>query len=423
MLNKQNYLLQQANRWREEGIISEQQWQTIVARYPETPSRSQLPVLAAILLGLGILTFIASNWNGISHAFRLVIIIVSLITAYGFGEYLHTRGYQKLGMSCTFIGVVIYGAGFFLIGQMFQLSANPVSAFYMWFLGAAALSWHYRSRFLTCTSLVILIFSGFYGLFNDYRDVWNITLFYLLFIVGISPLMWRFRSRLLTALSVVGLLAVFVGDNMVKWESLQLVNACFLALLGAGYLVECKREELGIVIKTIAYGAITMFSVLIIFFSGNFYDVVNVSNSLFFALTILMAAALFFFVQRKRHAWLLMDLIPFLPVPILYVKMVLVQGSRPYVYADVSVIALLAMLLFSIGMVAGGERLRDIWRINIGALLFALTCFVGYINFAWDFMDKSLFFLLGGGLLLILSILLERKRRKWVHEAKEGDIR
>jgi LPXTG-motif cell wall-anchored protein len=44
-----------------------------------------------------------------------------------------------------------------------------------------------------------------------------------------------------------------------------------------------------------------------------------------------------------------------------------------------------------------------------------------YIKLTWNFMDKSLFFIIGGILLLGLSWLLNRRRNKFFDQAKEAN--
>ncbi|MNL89126.1 hypothetical protein D3C87_2192590 [compost metagenome] len=46
---------------------------------------------------------------------------------------------------------------------------------------------------------------------------------------------------------------------------------------------------------------------------------------------------------------------------------------------------------------------------------------VAYGKLTWDFMDKSLFFIIGGLLLLVLSWFLNRRNKKFLAEAKGGN--
>ncbi|MMZ62533.1 hypothetical protein D1872_247470 [compost metagenome] len=65
---------------------------------------------------------------------------------------------------------------------------------------------------------------------------------------------------------------------------------------------------------------------------------------------------------------------------------------------------------------------REDWsnKVNAGTLLFLFSTFIGYIQVAWDFLPKSLFFLVGGLLLFALNAFLQRQRRKLLHDEDKG---
>ncbi|KGT72721.1 hypothetical protein MA20_48605, partial [Bradyrhizobium japonicum] len=86
-MRRRDIILQEAEKWKQEGIISAEQFQQIAGRYPVLAQSSSLPVLGAILLGLGALTFIASNWQEVSPFAKLAIILLSLIVSYAAGEW------------------------------------------------------------------------------------------------------------------------------------------------------------------------------------------------------------------------------------------------------------------------------------------------------------------------------------------------
>jgi uncharacterized membrane protein len=408
-MDKRTIIVQEANRWKEEGIISEGQWEQIMARYPERPKTNALPLLAAILIGLGVLTFVASNWQELGAFAKMAIIFTSLAAAYAGGESLRRRGYDRIGLALTAVGIMIFGAGFFLIGQMYHLSANPVNAFYLWLIGAVTMTWHYRSRFLAFLSVVIWFVSALYGADNGDRDPQTIGLFYLLFAVGIAPLAWRFHSRWITipAWGVLYAYALYdlrhVGEGMV-------FPTVVTAFLLASLLLEKLHEPFAHTIRMLGYLAISILGILVIFAEGEWLGSVNTADTWLSVIALLLAAAYAFLARKRGRMELTVDLIPLAAFLVIYWA-----G-----WGSASVLMIVALFLFSIGLVLGGERVREIGRINVGAVLFGLTCLVGYVNFAWEFLDKSLFFLLGGILLLVISFFLERQRRKWVSEAR-GD--
>lgn len=103
-----------------------------------------------------------------------------------------------------------------------------------------------------------------------------------------------------------------------------------------------------------------------------------------------------FFKNKAREKYTYVDLILFLPV--VYIL-------------ETSVLTLILLFTFSLTWLFIGYKLESNEKIIFGTVSFLLSTFTAYIQYAWDTMNKSLFFLIGGALLFILSALLERQRR------------
>lgn len=410
-MSRHKWLLSEAQKWKEEQLISAEQYEQLHERYPLQGRTNTLPILAGILIGLGALTFIASNWQGIGVMTKLFMILVSLVLAYGAGDWFQRKGQTKLGTVLTMVGIAIYGAGFFLIGQMYQLSANPMLAFYLWFAGAIALAWYYQSRAIAWMSLAILTIAAFYGLdTNEYPSVWTTLFFYLIFAVGVVPLVLKYRSIAISLVSSMLLLVHLLYDARDVGEGMY-PPLLFLIFYVISLLLPARLAPLPLVLQGVSYLASIVFAVILIFANDEFW----VSGTVDTAIAGLILLFIAYAAVRLRQLQTLekaSDLI-------LYLAFVLVYFLPPQLtWLSGSVLIILALAVFAIGMIMGGERLRDVTRINLGAIAFGITCFVGYTHYAWAFMDKSLFFFCGGLLLLVLSFFVERKRRQWVSEAR-----
>lgn len=411
-MNRQKWLLGEAQKWKEEELITSQQYEQIVRRYEHVPKMNALPIFGSILLGLGVLTFIASNWQGLAALIKLLIILLSLSGAYATGEYLRRKGYERLGLTFTMLGITIYGAGFFLIGQMYQLSADPLMAFYLWAAGAIPLAWYYRSQAIVWMSMAILMISTFYGLDENTRDGLSILSYYLVFFAGIAPLVLRFRQVGMIICAGLLLMAQALVDGA-RWSEGVYAPVLFMLYYLLGQFVLAQPGGLAQVLQRISYLGIVIYSVLLILIE-DFLPIGSGVDTTLAVLLLVMTVISAVIAVRRRMGETLPDLLPFATIGLLAL---LAPGL---VWLDAAVIMMFCLALFSVGMVLGGERLREASRINLGAIAFGITCFVGYIHYAWDFMDKSLFFLIGGLLLLVLSFFGERARRRWVNDAK-GD--
>lgn len=143
--------------WVAEGLISEAQRRQLLARYPEEQQAlGLLPLLGGLLLGLGILSLVAANWQTLPELVRLAILLATLLAAYGAGELALRRGQRPLGIALLGVGLLSFGAGIVLTGQMYHLVSHSVRALLVWATAGLALTWLYRSRFLYLLTLIIL---------------------------------------------------------------------------------------------------------------------------------------------------------------------------------------------------------------------------------------------------------------------------
>ena len=103
--------------------------------------------IGAILVGLGILSFIASNWEGMSH-FTKLLIIFGIFGGVNLAGYMLTENNPRTGRSLIYLGTLVYGAGIFLIGQMYNFGGEFPTAFLLWSIGVIPMAFHLRDKYL-----------------------------------------------------------------------------------------------------------------------------------------------------------------------------------------------------------------------------------------------------------------------------------
>lgn len=92
--------------------------------------------IGAILVGVGIFSFIAANWQEMSKPVKIGVILVSMLFSYGIGWYLKEKlNLEKTSSALFLLGSIIYGAGIFLVAQIFHIRANWPDGFILWMLG------------------------------------------------------------------------------------------------------------------------------------------------------------------------------------------------------------------------------------------------------------------------------------------------
>ena len=146
----------------------------LTAEYKKEDSKKRITtimaVIGAILVGAGIFSFVAANWQEIGKFYKILIILCSMLSSYYGGWILKEKYHRvKTGEALILLGSIIYGAGIFLIGQMFNVRANWPDAFILWMFGLLALG-------LAMNSFAILYFAipvGFVAIVGHPFDIFS----------------------------------------------------------------------------------------------------------------------------------------------------------------------------------------------------------------------------------------------------------
>ncbi len=98
--------------------------------------------IAAVLVGAGIFSFIASNWQEMTRIMKVLIIIAAMLASYVLSWYTKEKlQLIKTGEALMLLGSIIYGAGIFLVAQMFHIRANWPDGFILWMLGVIVMAY------------------------------------------------------------------------------------------------------------------------------------------------------------------------------------------------------------------------------------------------------------------------------------------
>ncbi|MFC1629940.1 DUF2157 domain-containing protein [Patescibacteria group bacterium] len=112
--------------------------------------------IGALLVGLGVFSFVAANWQGMEKFLKVAIIVVSMVASYVIGWLLKEKwNYKKTGEAFILLGAIIYGAGIFLIGQMFNIRGNWPDGFMLWMIGTLIMAFAIDSFSLYFLSIPI----------------------------------------------------------------------------------------------------------------------------------------------------------------------------------------------------------------------------------------------------------------------------
>ncbi|TMA07082.1 MAG: DUF2157 domain-containing protein [Deltaproteobacteria bacterium] len=129
-------------RWTSAGLIDHSTADR-VRDYEAAQEKSlglRWPVLLAIglgglLLGAGVLLFVAAHWDALSPAERFGLVLL-LVALFHLTAALTTEPFPVLSTTLHAVGTICLGAGIFLAGQIFNLQEHwPGGALGAWRLG------------------------------------------------------------------------------------------------------------------------------------------------------------------------------------------------------------------------------------------------------------------------------------------------
>jgi hypothetical protein len=335
--------------------------------------------LGGLLLGAGVLLFVAAHWDTLSpgERFGLVLLLVALFHVAG---AFTAERFSVLSTTLHAVGTISLGAGIFLAGQIFNLQEHWPGGLLLWTLGAWVA----------------------YALLRDWPQAALAAL--------LTP-MWLSGEWLVAT------------DGWIRRDK---ILAEGLLLLAITYLTALLSERETQVRKALAWiGAVALIPfVLLVIVSGTHSDgrlfsQSGISRELGWIAALSLPLALAW-VLRRGASW--MNLIAALWVVALGTTSFSSQPNESllrYVWRELGPYGICA--LGSIGLIAWGLKEARKERINLGVAGFALTVLLFYFSNIMDKLGRSAS-LIGLGLLFLLGgWLLERTRRRLVARLERTD--
>src|ERR1700721_3329246 len=91
---------------------SSRRWQVFVAL-----------ILGALLLGAGVLLFVAAHWDGVSPLVRMLLVLAMLVFFHGLGLITRSR-FSGFATAMHGLGTISSGAAIALVGQIFNMQEH-----------------------------------------------------------------------------------------------------------------------------------------------------------------------------------------------------------------------------------------------------------------------------------------------------------
>jgi len=372
-------------RWRAAGLIDEpteaairayesaeakpsgQRWQAIVAL-----------VLGGILLGAGVLLFVAAHWDDVSPVGRLLLVMAMLALFHGAGIASRER-FSGFATTMHALGTVASGAAIALVGQIFNMQEHWPAAVMLWAFCALA---------------------GWALLGDEFQQT-------LALLLGPAWLIseWTYRAGL------------YSGFDVYLWRMIAVLAAVYLT----AYLHSRRRVVFGILFAASAIALAIATGVLgeegwrwLYYGWGHDWGFVPLSLRMGAYAILLLTLVFAWLVDKKSVLPAAVVAAMAFALPWLRVTVTEHFGSGQWIRSDprTAMYALVAAACVFLAWWGVRESSKAIVNYAIGA--FALTVMWFYFSDIMGKLDRSLGLIVLGVLFLAGGWMLEKARRRLV---------
>lgn len=392
-------LQKEVRKWQEEGIIEEAQAEKIIARYlPYREERKAVrgwrkiirifSILGAILIGIGIILFIAANWGKTPPWFTTTALILTTIGVYFAGWWL---GYEKkthplIGQALIFLGSLFFGADLILISQIYHIRIEYFNLILVWALAILPLAYLTKSSPILGLSSLLAFGWGIFSMFREEIDFYPLEVgfpiqYYLSFLLIsgiIIPLTYRLKSIKIQVLNITEIIVWLGIIASLDWfkKSLNItvdLSFLFLAIGGLIFLLGEGHSK---------------------------YDKYKAFKNIYYSFGLLLIFLTSFILTFPQ-----------------------IYESRYYGYEPQTpfMAVLFNFILFGeiCGVIHLGIRKREEYFVNLAILFFVLLVFARYFSLTWELEERALVFIIGGILLIAGSYFIEKLRRKLLEQIQQ----
>lgn len=340
--------------------------------------------IGAGLVGIGVILFVASNWNWMGPVARVLVLFLGYAVVV-IGAYLaEKRGFPKVAHAVWLLVTLMLGANIFLLAQIFNHSLTYWQGPFLWMIGAIAMGYAHQSKAQTAIAVPLgLLALGWAGggagwFFDDQME-------FLIDSRGLRPI-----------LPVIGVGLVSLSLLLARRDDLQFArDACF---------------KWGTLLATVPLVLATAHVEL-----GEWLFTIDLTNKQILILVAVVAVLVSALVLGSFHSRLGRPVLS--GTAILSVLLIVPIAGKPWLAHKLAGVHLLygvyVITIFFLALLCIwlGIRARNSRLINTGVYSVAALIVIQYFSWSFQLLDRSLAFIFGGVLLIGLSIFIEKKRR------------
>ncbi len=419
--------------WSQQGWVTADNAQHILAFEAEREGHGPkyltlaFSLLGVILLGSGVITFFAANWQAMSKLAKLVLLFGALWMSYGLAWFFERKQAMPwLSQAMLLLGVILFGSNIMLIAQIYHISEHFPNGVLLWALGGLLVGYLAHSQ----PAMVAAVGLGLLWTLLESEGYWHTVHWpYLPFLlVTFWPIV---HGRWIVAMHVamIGLLvwSMFTFFNLTDYEYQQtwarpmfLTQVYFLIYLSL-FIFAMGLEHLGryerlpqIVQRYAAFAAMmALYPLTFPRFLDDRFDKTGIWWSVTLIAAVLVLASAWWHRRLisvgKRPAYLNWGWVVLAALLVL----MLINLSNPVKgYGMLALAFNLAYFSALLWLLYTGVDSGNRWLINQAFFFFAITLVARYFDTFWTLMDRSFFFMGGGLLLLFGGWWLEQQRRR-----------
>ena len=161
MMNKE-----QIQKWLLEGTINAAQADKMLAdceNYRKNKLSNKLitsvSTIGAVFLGLGVILFIASNWQAMPDIVKIILLIGSTFAIFWAGYYgkYQRQNFPRVGEALIFLAALLFGGDIFLLAQMYHINADAHFLVLIWLLGIMPFVYAFNSSSIAVLTLLLFL--------------------------------------------------------------------------------------------------------------------------------------------------------------------------------------------------------------------------------------------------------------------------
>lgn len=395
---------QEVREWEADGLISAEQGDSILDRYGSDAVESAggaignrvvtvIAIMGAVLIGLGIIAFIAANWSEIPKLAKLAMMVVGTPAIYSIGYFVAYRfNYPRIGIAIILLGAIAFGASIHLVAQTYHVEVNHPALVPLWFLGVIPLAYITRSRVLFGLSIILFLAAAGFRTQEWVHDLEDVELSLVvpsflvlgafLFAAGRAHARFDAIERFAWLLEIAGLLvvsaAIYILGFNEAWEEID----------RGEYILSDASVEYWLVVAILGLAGAGLIGVSVGRRSRPGSNLSWWESGAFAAMVIVAAIMWLGLAFGGEWLWWVFNVI---------------------------------MLAGVLAMIAAGYRWNRAYLINLAVAIFAITLFTRYFEFGFGLLGQSVAFIVAGVILLGGGFGMEYLRRRLVRRMRESE--